>query len=300
MSYSVQSSLGPLSTPKVIQYLIGITTVITLLLGLTEHLIQYLTGVPSLGSFLSLSMQGVMHGFIWQPLTYVFIYNSFGSGISLSIILPLLFHMYLLWVVGSLLVERFGARSFLALYLTSSIVAGLAAVVTMLLTGSTAILSGASGPILALLVVWVMLNPEMEVLLFLTIPIKALWLILGYIGIVLLIDLSQGNLVDLMYVITCVLAGYTAATVAFDLQGPFATLHVFEGRLNRLGERLRTSNHPIPTNSKIIPLPGTQALNDDEEFLDAMLTKIAHHGEKSLSWRERRRLNQISQTKKKR
>lgn len=290
--HRLQESIGPFSTPQVIKALILITTLTTIIVALTDGLMQSLLGVP-LDSLLSLSYWGVTHGLLWQLVTYIFLYNSLGYGITLSLIISVLFQMYLLWVIGSALVERYGTRHFLQLYLGSAVIAAMMALLVMSMTGYYTVIGGATGPILAMLIAWSMLNPESEFLLFLTIPVKAKWLIYGYLAMVFLVDLSQGDLVDMVYIFTSAIVGYLYGLWAWELSSPFEPLLPLDHNLLSFKKIFVTQRS---YDGKIIPLDQRQA--DDEQFLDDMLTKVSAQGEKSLSWRERRRLSKISKSKK--
>ena len=296
----LEQSFGPSSTPKVVQLIIGITTLTTLILALTEGLISYLTGFPGLASFLCLSYQGVTSGFLWQPLTYFFIYPTFGSGLTLSLIITLAFQMYLLWITGSALVERLGTHAFTTLYFAAGLLSGLVAIAAMGLSGTHTVIWGVTAPLLSILIVWTMLYPDTELMLLLTFPVKAAWLIFGYLVAILLIALSHLDIVTICFYLTSTVVGYLYATMRWGLQSPFPATHRVDDKLNRCGEWLVHRWERVRySSSKIVPLhpePEDRA-SDDEEFLDTMLTKISKYGEDSLSWRERHRLNRISKTK---
>ncbi|MDP1835960.1 MAG: rhomboid family intramembrane serine protease [Chlamydiales bacterium] len=290
--HRLQESIGPSSTPQVIKVLILITTLTTIIVALTDSLVHSLLGVP-LDTLLSLSYWGITHGMLWQLVSYSFLYNSFGYGITLSLIISVLFQMYLLWVIGSALVERYGTRHFLQLYLGTAVVSALTALLVMMATGYYTIIGGATGPILAMLFAWSMLNHETEFLLFLTIPVKAKWLIYGYLAMIFLVDLSQGDLVNMAYIFSSAIVGYLYGLWAWELSSPFEPLLPLDNSLLALKNLFVTQRS---YDGKIIPLDQRQA--EDEQFLDDMLTKISAKGESSLSWRERRRLSKISKYKK--
>lgn len=289
--HRLQQSLGPSYTPKVIRALILVTTLTTLFAGLTDGIFRHWTGI-SFGSFLALSGTGIHQGFFWQLFTYPFIYTN-GGGLSLAILIPLLFHMYLLWILGSSLVERFGSRPFLTLYLVTAFLAGIIVCFTGLAIHSSFFVSGATASILALLVAWSMLEPEMEFLLLLTIPVKAKWLIYGYLAITLLIDLSQVNLVDFFFTLSAAGFGYLFALYKWNLSSSFE----FLSPLDRLFKPPQKTVYR-DKNDKIVPLNPPRN-DEDDHFLEEMLTKISTYGEQSLSPSERTRLNKISKSRNK-
>lgn len=287
---------GPSYTPKVIRFLITITAVTSLSAALLDKLLRHLTGLPGLEGILSLSYWGISHGLLWQPVTYLFVTPTFGLGVTLGLIMTLLFQMYLLWIAGTAVLERVGPSPFLRLYLASGILTGLAVLLVMVLTETHLPLAGPSAPILAVLVVWAMLYPDMQLLLFLTIPAKIRYLVFGYLAIVLFIDLAQLNLIDLTLNLVAGGTGYLYGTVAWELQSPFAFSQRLDAKLNELGLCLRSRRSS--SSSKIVNIWGQAPKETDDEFLDAMLTKISAQGERSLSWQEKRRLSRISKNKK--
>ncbi len=295
MRSSLLEQFGPTLTPKTIRILIIITAVTSLTAALLDRVFRHLTGLPGLEGLLSLSYWGVTHGLIWQPLTYFFITPTFGLGVTFGLILTVIFEMYLLWIAGTAVLERVGERPFLHLYLTSGIVTGVAVLFLMAITEVHIPLAGATAPILAVLVVWAMLYPDMQMLLFLTIPVKVRWLIFGYLAIVLFVALAQLDVFNLVFNLAAAGTGYLYATIAWELNSPFAFSQHLDAKLNQLGTKLRARQR---SSSKIVDLWGRAPAQNDDDFLEAMLTKISAQGEKSLTWRERRRLARISKSKK--
>lgn len=291
---------GPSVTPRAVRIIITVTSILSIFAALADGLLHHL-GLPGLEGLLTLTMWGITHGLIWQPFTYFFISPTYGAGVSFGMIISLLFQMYILWIAGTALVERVGEKPFLRLYLLSGVLAGLTALAMMTLTGTQVPIAGAWPSILAVLIVWAMLYPDTQILLFLTIPVKTMWLIFGYLGIVLLVDLSQLNFVDLSMNIVSAGTAYLYATAAWGMSSPFTWSRPLDDKLNGFGETLRTrfSRHHSSSSSKIVYLWGKEPPQSDEDFLEAMLTKISQHGERSLSWRERRRLHRISRSKRK-
>lgn len=278
-------SWGPSHTPPVIRRLILFTICIALFSALTEGLFTQLLGLPGPQELLSLSLRGVKNYFLWQPLSYLFVQDGGIFGINLFFLLTLAINTYFIWILGSSVHERMGSKHFLGLYFSAGIAAGLVAVCTMALLGHNQFIAGPTAALMGLFVIWTMLFPESELILFFILPMKTRWILGGILGAALLISLSQLDIVSFMYYLTGAIVGYLYGVLAFGLRGPFA----FTRPLDRL---LKKKGPP----TKIVDMTGDPVL-DDDAFVDEMLTKISKHGETSLSNTERRRLDRISKAK---
>ncbi len=276
---------------KNLLYLVSSIACISIAATLLNGLFTYFLNATGPEDWLSLSLYGIRNLFLWQPLTYLFTQNSGSLGISISYLIHLSFNLYVLWFLGSSIIERIGNRSFFKLFFLSGIISGLIALLVMKLTASNAILSGPGSSILALLTFWTMLYSEAEIRLFLLIPIQAKWILTGVLITLLLTSLSQGDFVYFTLYLAGMLVGYMYAIIAYDLRGPFEFLTPFEEFISR---KFKKSDD---TQGKIIDFETGRTL-DDEMFVDSMLAKISKYGEDSLTFNERRRLEAISKRKK--
>ena len=162
-------------------------------------------------------------------------------------------------------------------------------------------LAGAACAVYGLLIVWTMLNPDSQMLLFLTIPVQTRYLVVILLGLNLILDLSGGSYLTAASNVLGAAFGYLYALLAWELKGPFPFSQRFDGAMNRLGRRLRRRSPPPSSyaHSKIYDFKTGETVVDDAHFMDAMLNKISEKGEKSLSWRERRRMRRISRRRQK-
>lgn len=266
--------MGARNAPRLLKYLIYSTIIITLLAAATHHIIPYYLNWPSLAQTLSLSAWGMDHGYFWQLISYLFIQPITG-GISFSLFLSLAFNSYLLWVIGSSLIERKGIVHFFTLYLASGLVTGLFLYAFQFLSGSPLPYAGNGATLYTLLTAWLAFSPNAEFLLFMIIPMRASWLVYGMLGINFLIDLSRGDWLQ-------VIAYLVAASFGF-IYGKLAT------RQNQA--------YTFSSRAKKFDFKTGRAILTDEEFLDEMLTKISLKGRKSLSFRERFKLYRVSRKK---
>ncbi|MBR1784819.1 MAG: rhomboid family intramembrane serine protease [Bacteroidales bacterium] len=149
--------------PTAVKHLLIINTICYLAYYVLarQHIVDlnYLLGIwtPSSGNF-----------HLWQPLTYMFMHGSFDH---------LFFNMFSLWMFGATLERVWGTRRFLFYYLVCGIGAGL----LNLLVPGVHVSVGASGAIYALLLAFGMLFPNEYVYLYLLVPIKTKYVIIGMV-----------------------------------------------------------------------------------------------------------------------
>lgn len=304
MSYTTQFSLGPDRTPTIIRLLMIVLGVMSTLATLINPLFYTFLSLPGPQEWFSLSWWGIKHYFLWQPISYLFVESLGGQGVTFLFLVNLAFDIYILWIIGSAVLEHVGAGKFLRFYLVCGIVPGLVSLALMGLSGHYQMIAGPSACLLALFTVWTMFHPESELLLFFLIPAKAKWLLAGILGSIVLISVSQLDFIGLGLYLSGILCGYLYGVIGWELQGPFAFTHSLEKMLEKISKRFRrakVSHASTPyveqNEGKIIDFLTGKPLLDDERFMDTMLTKISQHGEKSLSWSEKRRMKKISERK---
>lgn len=111
----------------------------------------------------------VFHGFVWQPLTYMFLHQASDP-------FHLLFNMLMLWMFGGELERFWGSRRFLRFYLICGLGAGL---ITVLFNGlvlpraARLATVGASGAIYGLFVAYGVIFAERIVLFMMLFPMRA-------------------------------------------------------------------------------------------------------------------------------
>lgn len=132
-----------------------------------------LAGPDYIGYFFGLTADQLLSGWIWQPVTYLFIHGDF---------LHLLFNMLALWMFGRTLEGTWGTRRFLNYYFICGVSAGLCVVLANILLGESARTIGASGSIFGLLLAFGVLFPRATVIFFIF-PIEARWLVIIYAAI---------------------------------------------------------------------------------------------------------------------
>ena len=137
---------------------------------------------------LALTPSAVLHGQLWQLVTYMFLHGDFWH---------VAFNMFMLWMFGTPLQDLWGPRRFLTYYMITGVGAG---VVNALLSPSSAI--GASGAVYGLLLAFAMTFPNRRILLLLfPYPIRAkyLVLILGAVEVLMMTFFSRDGIAHLAH-----------------------------------------------------------------------------------------------------
>jgi len=128
-------------------------------------------------------------GYIWQVCTYMFLHDTSGFA-------HLFFNMYALLLFGIPIEQAWGSRKFLLYYLFCGVGAGVSILVISLISGGMGIwipTIGASGAVFGLLLAFGVLYPDVEILLFFILPIKAKYLVVLYGLLELYLELFGGE-----------------------------------------------------------------------------------------------------------
>src|SRR5271170_1576637 len=159
---------------------------------------------------LSLTPRAVVHGYVWQLVTYSFAHRG---------ILEVLFNLLSLWFIGSYLEETKGSRWVTEIYFLA--VVGGALVATALSfapiphLSSSDLASGAQAGIFGLLAAFAVLFGEQQFFLFpLPIGIKAKYLVLIYLLIAIASLFGGGSILPLVVYLSGGLLGFLYARQA--------------------------------------------------------------------------------------
>jgi membrane associated rhomboid family serine protease len=164
-------SLPPFT--KAVKWLIIVNAAVYLLLELLK------AATPDLGGaifyFLALIPAAVVHGLLFQVVTYAFLHNG---------ILHILFNMLGLWMFGATLESDWGTQKFLEFYFYCVIGAALTTIGISYTgvggVGPQTATVGASGGVLGILVAFGMLYGDQEIMLFpIPISIRAKYFVAG-------------------------------------------------------------------------------------------------------------------------
>lgn len=227
--------------------------------------------------FFGLSRLGLSRGYIWQPVSYIWLHGG---------LLHLLLNLLGLYVFGRDLEQVIGSRSFLRLFIGSGLAGGLGWIV---LSGSTgAVCIGASGAVFGILGAFTAFYPERRItlLVFFVLPVTlaAKWLALGLAVFTLFSLMGGGGQVAHAAHLAGGVVGYIYARQRQGLGWlPYVGGGSFFKKLRMRRSRRRfTMMHD---NEDLPPSP---------EIIDEILEKLHRRGLRSLTERERRILDRAS------
>jgi membrane associated rhomboid family serine protease len=277
---------------RICKWLIAINVVVFVIQLLTR---SDAPDEESLGSFTSafwLNDQ-VLHGQVWRLLTYAFLHDP-GS------LWHIVFNMLFLWWFGSDVETIYGPREFLAMYLMSAIVGGIAFLLQGMATGAAHTCLGASGAVTAVMVLCALHYPSKIIYLSFLIPVP-IWAFV-------IIQVAQD-----LYGLIGGAAGHTAVAVhlggaafAFTyykrhwrLMSLWAQFREWQQQLGRPRLRVYRETPPPP---REVPVAAPTATDPDEleAQVDAVLAKVARSGKSSLTESERQILMHASEVYKRR
>jgi len=254
-----------------------------------------------LEEWLSATSSGILqHGRIWQLLTATFLHDPRGP-------MHLLINMLFLWMVGREMESMYGSRDFVAMYLSAAIFSTFCWALTDAIVhgvGDNPMI-GASGAVMAVVVLYTLYYPRREVLLFFILPVE-MWLLL-----VIYLFFDAWNLLHGARTQVAVAAHLSGAAYGyffktFDLRWS----HLPWGRARRPRFRVispepreKSVSRPVgPTWSSdpaaVSSKPSTTAVLPEEQLdarLDEVLAKIAREGRAGLTDDENRILQEASQ-----
>lgn len=206
----------------------------------------------------------------WQLLTYGFLHDP-------NSVWHILFNMFGLWLFGTDLEVIYGRNELLRMYLTAIVVAGLAWVGVDAVRGVQGVLIGASGAVMALMIVFVLHFPRRIFLLWAVLPIPAWGLAVIYVLTDLFGAVHGGDDVAHVAHLSGVAYGFVYYRTGWSLGS------LIPRRLSWPALRPRLKVHD--------PASDDRDLNKE---VDQILEKISRTGEASLTKKERQTLERAS------
>lgn len=253
-------------------------------------------------SFAAHSAEIFRQGHVWQLLTATFLHGD---------LFHLIGNMYFFWVVGREMEAMYGGRDFLALYLSAAVFSTLGwAGLDALSPPPHGSMLGASGAVLAVVVLYTLYYPRREILFMFVIPVEMWLLVTVFVGFQLYMMLRPDG--DMRTAVEAHLAGaaYGYLFKRFDLR--WSRLPWSRARRPRLRivsadpPREKPTARPTapagsgPTwaaNPASAPKPASTSVVPEEQLdarLDEILAKIAREGRASLTDEENRVLQEAS------
>ena len=247
---------------------------------------------------------------IYQFVTYMFLHGGFSH---------IFFNMFALWMFGAVVERVWGPKKFLFYYISCGIGAGLIqeiaqygsymaeglAAYEYVRIGTTQMATadylnlwttiGASGAVYAILLAFGMIFPNERLFIIpFPFPIKAKWLVLGYIAIELFFALSgPGDGVAHMAHLGGMLFGFIMIRYWKKHPGSSARFgrsrgqEFFDHMKQRFDERKHTSHRQQPEQPQERP---QKPKRQNQEEIDAILDKIRKSGYDSLTKEEKKKL----------
>lgn len=221
---------------------------------------------------LRLSGEGMRRGFVWQPLTYMFLHSG---------IWHILINLFILWFFGREVEYFIGPRFFTRLYFLG----GLAGAALWLAFNfhSASFVLGASGAVLACVIAFATLFPDREItlLVFFVLPVtlkaKYMALIAIAFDVVPLLSGAETNVAHLAHL------GGAAFGYLYIKQLGYGSTPAWLLPLQRWGRCLRPRRRPQDS-----PPRYDSSAEFIRQEVDPILDKIAREGMHSLTRRERK------------
>ncbi len=247
-------------------------------------------GFPGLhggvSDWLSLNLTNIVNpnptqGFqIWRLLTYGFCHGG---------LMHLAFNMYALWLFGRLVEPIYGSREFLYFFLVGVLISGLCHIGVQAIDWSPAGVIGASGGVMAVVLLAAMTFPHQRILLMFVIPVEFRVLAIIVVGMDLFGVLNpQGDSVAHWAHLGGAAFGMAYKHFNWRISGGWNDL-MSRWRLWRI--RRRSKARLYQPDEKPKPQKPT---DDIGQKVDELLDKISKHGESSLTDSEREFLAEAS------
>jgi membrane associated rhomboid family serine protease len=254
---------------------------------------EYRQQISPFTEFMQLDAQAVSNGQVWRLLTYAFMHGG---------PLHIIFNMLFLWWFGTDVEDLYGPVEFLSLYLTAAVVAGLAFVAAWKAGfGNSPYCIGASGAIMAVMVICAMHYPTRMILIFGLIPMP-IWL---FVLFAVAKDwFTFATNAPTSTAVSCHLGGAVFGYAYYKLHWRLSSL--FSGwrtavRRSRPRARLRVYREEEDSRPVAMSVPSAGDVDEQlEAKLDAILEKVARSGQASLTENERQLLLRASEVYKRR
>jgi len=267
-----------------------------ILINVVVYLLTNSSQGPSpAAEFLEASSSAIFRqGHVWQLLTATFLHASFRH---------ILWNMLFLWFVGREMESFYGTLNFVALYISAAVISTLGWALLDYFSNRHQIMLGASGAVMAVVVLYALYYPHRELLLFFVLPVQ-MWLIVG-----LYLAHDAWELMSGAVSATAVASHLTGAAYGYlykryDLRWT----RLVSGRVGRPRLRVimpeprekpsaRQTGATWSPNQAASPKPAGTAVFPEEQLdarLDEVLAKIAREGRSGLTEEENRVLLEAS------
>jgi membrane associated rhomboid family serine protease len=250
--------------------LIGDTT-------LEQYIIKYFALIP------------IGYGFLpWQLITYQFMHGG---------IMHIALNMFALWMFGIEIENIWGSKKFLFFYLMCGVAAGISQLIfPPLFNEPLAPTIGASGAIFGVLIAFGMMFPDRYIYIYFLLPVKAKYLIIGYVLLELYSIPQGGNVAHLAH-LGGALAGFIYLMYERKNNRLFGSY--FKGSPKINFNMFKGSSNPFKKKEEKIKDANYYEIKEDseevtQEQIDQILDKIGRSGYQNLSDKEKKILFEAS------
>lgn len=270
-------------------------------INVAVYLLNWFLGGTLMDTFAASSTAIFERFHVWQLLTYAFLHSDTN-------IFHILFNMLILWFLGREIEAMYGTREFTKMYLTAAVVAGFCwAVLNYFLVDGQGQMIGASGSVLAVVVLYALYYPKREILLFFILPVP-IWLFailfLSIDAFNLMRELRGEYVGNVAFAAHLGGAGYAFLYKRYDLRwSRILAMRKRRPRLRVVSPESPRHGHArpdTPSSGERAGLGRSASSNSFvDEHLDAkvdeILAKIARVGREGLTEEENRILQEASQ-----
>jgi membrane associated rhomboid family serine protease len=239
---------------------------------------DFLTRGAYFSAWMALDPWAVTRDFqVWRLVTYMFVHDA-GS------IWHIVFNMLMLWMFGVPVAREMGERSFLTMYLGAGVFAGLCSMAWYGAMSDPTVIVGASGPLFALLVAFARFFPDQQLLMMFIFPVPVRYAVI-IIGVIELLLITSNDRI---------------AHVAHLGGALYAWIYLrwFFGRGGGGGFAANWKHRQVKKRWENAQRDG-EKLREAMEDIDPILQKIGREGMDSLTRDERRKLERVSEMKRK-
>lgn len=265
MAYSYQSMRLMPPTPKLIKYLVIFALVFGCLSGFFHSILGAKLGISFLSLF-GLSAKGLFSGFIWQPLTYLFLPQIEGT-LSFYFLFSLSFDLYLLWFIGCKVYHLFGSKTTLKLFFIPPLIAGVLSSLLGYFLNFGGPLFGLSFAMIPLIFAFCFSKSEGSLHFAPMRTLQTRWLGLGLVILYLIQDLANLDFTAFIAHTLVCLISYFYLTYFHGLKSPFS----FTDKLDNFIQPRRKKE----TSSKVIYLYDEQIRKESK--MDKTFNKMKNN-----------------------
>jgi len=271
---------------RICKTLILINVIVFLLQVFTEQSIG-----ASITDLFALDTEAVQRGEVWRLLSYAFLHDP-------NSLWHIFINMLLLWWFGTEMEDIYGPKEFLTFYLVSAVLGGIVFQLIWFMGRGPSLCLGASGAVTAVMVLFALHYPHRIIyVFFLPIPV---WLLVVYQVARDLFGFLPGHSGHVA--VSVHLAGAAFGFIYYKSQIRLWNFVPDFSNLSRLRSRPRLRVYREEPSRPVMVggPPGGESNEHLEAKLDAVLEKVARHGQSSLTESEREILQRASEIYKRR